>query len=235
MEHLHTRYSLGDLKSTTEMPCNHDCKDCSHSNSDHDNLTCDSTHGDSESIHGDRTRKHPKSSSHPGSSSLRASGGAQYHTMAPTADTKDSKNSPKSSAKGGLRDRLRFSKNKDKKATGIQKEALDFMRGVMDECTHLGNFSVPVDPSLAIIVLAKKDAYIPTDQVLSLQDMWPGAEVRYVDAGHIAAFLFKQSEFRSVAGVATPILATPLSASVLLNIVCRMCLKRALLQTSRLR
>lgn len=36
-------------------------------------------------------------------------------------------------------------------------EAVQFMRGIMDECTHLGNFSVPVDPSLVIIVAAKND------------------------------------------------------------------------------
>ncbi|KAK7066697.1 hypothetical protein SK128_016797 [Halocaridina rubra] len=36
-------------------------------------------------------------------------------------------------------------------------EAVQFMRGVMDECTHLGNFSVPVDPSLIIIVAAEND------------------------------------------------------------------------------
>lgn len=36
-------------------------------------------------------------------------------------------------------------------------EAVQFMRGVMDECTHLGNFSVPVDPSLVIIVAAEND------------------------------------------------------------------------------
>lgn len=36
-------------------------------------------------------------------------------------------------------------------------EAVQFMRGIMDECTHLGNFSIPVDPSLIIIVAAKND------------------------------------------------------------------------------
>ena len=39
-------------------------------------------------------------------------------------------------------------------------EAVQFMRGVMDECTHLGNFSIPVDPSLVIIVAAKNDGYV---------------------------------------------------------------------------
>ena len=39
----------------------------------------------------------------------------------------------------------------DKKDMGtIQNEAVYFMQGVMDECTHLGNFSVPLDPSLVI-------------------------------------------------------------------------------------
>ena len=75
---------------------------------------------------------------------------------------------------------------------------LHFMRGVMDECTHLGNFSRPVDTSLIIVVVAKSDAYVPRSHVLSIEDLWPGAEVRYVETGHIAAYLFKQSVFRYV-------------------------------------
>lgn len=80
----------------------------------------------------------------------------------------------------------------------ISEEALDFMKGVMDECTHLGNFCTPVDTSLIIIVAAKHDAYVPRDTSLNLQQLWPGCEVRYVDTGHIAAFLTKQHIFRSV-------------------------------------
>lgn len=30
------------------------------------------------------------------------------------------------------------------------REALQFMRGIMDECTHLSNFSIPYDTSLII-------------------------------------------------------------------------------------
>ena len=84
----------------------------------------------------------------------------------------------------------------DKSKRKLQKEALSFMRGVMDECTHLGNFSVPIDTSLVIIVAAKQDAYIPRDNVLSLKKLWPGSEVRYIDSGHIGAFLFNQAHFR---------------------------------------
>ncbi|KAL7861138.1 hypothetical protein AOLI_G00174870 [Acnodon oligacanthus] len=78
----------------------------------------------------------------------------------------------------------------------LQRESLCFMKGVMDECTHIANFSVPLDPSLIIIVQAKEDAYVPRTGVRSLQEIWPGCEVRYLDGGHISAYLFKQAIFR---------------------------------------
>lgn len=78
----------------------------------------------------------------------------------------------------------------------LHRESLDFMKGVMDECTHIANFSVPVDPSLIIVIQAKEDAYIPRSGVRSLQEIWPGCEVRYLNGGHISAYLFKQALFR---------------------------------------
>ena len=80
----------------------------------------------------------------------------------------------------------------------VREEALEFMRGVMDECTHLGNFSMPVDPELIVIVAAKQDAYIPRKGVLRLEKLWPGSELRYVDHGHVGAVLWHQNVFRSV-------------------------------------
>lgn len=78
-----------------------------------------------------------------------------------------------------------------------EKESLQFMRGVMDECTHLKNFSVPLDTSLIIAVCAKDDAYVPREGCTSLEDIWPGAEVRYLDAGHVSAYVLHQKLFRS--------------------------------------
>ncbi|XP_069903707.1 protein ABHD18 isoform X2 [Oryctolagus cuniculus] len=86
--------------------------------------------------------------------------------------------------------------NKEQRRNNLQKESLIFMKGVMDECTHVANFSVPVDPSLIIVVQAKEDAYIPRTGVRSLQEIWPGCEIRYLDGGHISAYLFKQGLFR---------------------------------------
>ncbi|XP_074197206.1 protein ABHD18 isoform X2 [Camelus bactrianus] len=85
---------------------------------------------------------------------------------------------------------------KEKRRKNLQKESLIFMKGVMDECTHVANFSVPVDPSLIIVVQAKEDAYIPRTGVRSLQEIWPGCEIRYLEGGHISAYLFKQGLFR---------------------------------------
>ncbi|XP_055000553.1 protein ABHD18 [Sorex araneus] len=87
-------------------------------------------------------------------------------------------------------------RSEERRPRRVQKEPLTFMKGVMDECTHVANFSVPVDPSLIIAVQAKEDAYIPRTGVRSLQEIWPGCEVRYLEGGHISAYLFKQGLFR---------------------------------------
>lgn len=79
-----------------------------------------------------------------------------------------------------------------------EREALQFMRGMMDECTHLKNFSVPYDTSLITAVCAKDDAYVPRDGCTSLEDIWPGAEIRYLDAGHVSAYVLHQKLFRYV-------------------------------------
>lgn len=66
----------------------------------------------------------------------------------------------------------------------------------MDECTHLKNFEIPVDTELIIAVCAKDDAYVPRDHCMSLETIWPGAEIRYIDAGHVSAYLLHQKVFR---------------------------------------
>lgn len=79
-----------------------------------------------------------------------------------------------------------------------EHEALQFMRGIMDECTHLKNFELPVDTELIIAVCARNDAYVPRDRCMSLETIWPGAEIRYIDAGHVSAYLLHQKVFRYI-------------------------------------
>ncbi|XP_069834691.1 protein ABHD18 [Dendropsophus ebraccatus] len=95
---------------------------------------------------------------------------------------------------GGLNGDLK--RERAKRSEALQRESLLFMKGVMDECTHVANFPVPVDPTLIIVVQAKEDAYVPRVGVRSLQEIWPGCEVRYLEGGHISAYLFKQGLFR---------------------------------------
>lgn len=76
------------------------------------------------------------------------------------------------------------------------KEAVWFMRGIMDECTHLKNFSVPYDTSLIISICAKSDGYVPREGCSHLEDIWPGATVRYLDTGHVGAYIWHQKVFR---------------------------------------
>ncbi|KAK7864003.1 hypothetical protein R5R35_000109 [Gryllus longicercus] len=76
------------------------------------------------------------------------------------------------------------------------REAYQFMRGIMDECTHLQNFDIPVDTSLIIAVCAKDDAYVPRESSTPLHEIWPGAEIRMLNAGHVSAYVLGQNTFR---------------------------------------
>lgn len=103
-------------------------------------------------------------------------------------------------SKSKLLRRNRESSAAQKKVTvddTARKEALQFMRGIMDECTHLKNFDVPVDTNLIIAVTAKDDGYVPQEGVTDLRDIWPGMEVRNLDAGHVSAYVLYQHTFRT--------------------------------------
>ena len=62
----------------------------------------------------------------------------------------------------------------------VNMEILEFMHLLMDECTHMINFDVPVDTSLIKILSAKDDAYVLRDGVSDFKSIWPGeAETSY--------------------------------------------------------
>lgn len=86
--------------------------------------------------------------------------------------------------------------SKNNEVTAGERVALNFMNGIMDECTHLKNYSVPVDTSLTIAVCADDDAYVPLKGRANLAAVWSGAEVRYVKGGHVRAYVQYQKVFR---------------------------------------
>lgn len=96
-------------------------------------------------------------------------------------------------AVSALRDDVNTMRSRDQKA-------IWFMRGLMDECTHVRNFTAPAEASLVIAVVATADAYIPRVGAScseSLADVWPGATVKYVKSGHVGAYLRHLQLFHS--------------------------------------
>jgi len=68
------------------------------------------------------------------------------------------------------------------------------MRELMDRCTHLGNFPVPVDTRLAHFLVAENDAYVLRDGVVAMETLWPGCQVSILNnRGHIGAYLVNAS------------------------------------------
>lgn len=76
-------------------------------------------------------------------------------------------------------------------------EAVWFMKGIMDECTHLKNFSIPFDTSLIYAICAIHDGYVPNSGCCKLEDVWPKATIRYVKTGHVGAYLWYLHLFRN--------------------------------------
>uniref|UniRef100_F6VAA5 Uncharacterized protein n=1 Tax=Ciona intestinalis TaxID=7719 RepID=F6VAA5_CIOIN len=88
--------------------------------------------------------------------------------------------------------------DKDKKSREErrrQQETVKFMRGVMDQVTHLGNFSPLVDPTMATLVVARGDAYFPKSNLTSMAVVWPGCQIREINSGHVAGCLIHTSAF----------------------------------------
>ena len=75
----------------------------------------------------------------------------------------------------------------------LHREAVHFMRGIMDECTHLKNYDVPTDTSLINIVIAENDAYYPREGIAALPDIWPGCNLRSIKGGHVQGCFSKHN------------------------------------------
>jgi len=73
----------------------------------------------------------------------------------------------------------------------------DFMRLLMDEFTHLKNYSIPPEQNIlnSLFIVGKQDGYVLRDGITNMSDLWTGCDVRYINHGHISAFVFNQSSF----------------------------------------
>jgi len=74
--------------------------------------------------------------------------------------------------------------------------ASHFMRCLMDECTHIANYSSPVDTELVDMVTAEYDAYQPGHGVTPPETLYPGCRSTVISEGHIRSYLLYQNVFR---------------------------------------
>lgn len=89
---------------------------------------------------------------------------------------------------------------------GIDQLIIDFMRLLMDECTHMVNYEKPFDTSLARIIAAKDDAYVLRDGVDCFSKVWPDCKIDFLDQGHVSAFILSQAKYRQTIRLMTDLL-----------------------------
>lgn len=78
----------------------------------------------------------------------------------------------------------------------INREVVEFMHLLMEDCTHLVNYDTPYDTNMISVLTASDDAYVLRDGVNGFKEIWPGSQVEYLDRGHVSAFLFGQKKYR---------------------------------------
>jgi pimeloyl-ACP methyl ester carboxylesterase len=72
--------------------------------------------------------------------------------------------------------------------------ALDLMRRFLD-LTDIRHYPVPVNPRACMLVAAAKDAYIPPESAMIVHRHWPGSGMRWLEGGHVGAFVFHRKAF----------------------------------------
>lgn len=72
--------------------------------------------------------------------------------------------------------------------------AIDLMRQLLDR-SDIGYFPPPRRPEAAFLVAAKYDAYVPPASAERVHSHWPGSTIRWLDSGHVGAFLFHRRDF----------------------------------------
>ena len=76
-----------------------------------------------------------------------------------------------------------------------EDHSMDFLRSILERC-DVRLFPPPFYPQASILVGALHDAYILPDAVLKLHEHWPGSQLRWLNTGHIGAFLFYRDHFQ---------------------------------------
>jgi hypothetical protein len=66
------------------------------------------------------------------------------------------------------------------------------------EPVTVSHFPPPVDPTLAIIINARHDGFVPPEGAMALHRHWAGSELRWLDGGHVTAALHLDAQRRAI-------------------------------------
>lgn len=78
----------------------------------------------------------------------------------------------------------------------VLAETVEDPRALMAELVALSDvsrFSPPLVTAACVLLGARNDAYVRTNQVKALHEHWPGSELRWFTGGHVAAYLRRKS------------------------------------------
>ena len=74
------------------------------------------------------------------------------------------------------------------------EDAQGFMAKLLD-IMDIRRYPPPKAPTAAYLVAASNDAYIPPESAAKLHSHWPGSNLRWLESGHVGAFLFHRGAF----------------------------------------
>jgi hypothetical protein len=72
--------------------------------------------------------------------------------------------------------------------------AMELIRKILDR-TDLTKLPPPRKPEAAFLVAASRDAYIPRSSAARLHSHWSGSAIKWLQTGHVGAFLFHRRHF----------------------------------------
>ncbi|MDQ5986749.1 MAG: hypothetical protein CSYNP_02482 [Syntrophus sp. SKADARSKE-3] len=82
----------------------------------------------------------------------------------------------------------------NRKLGGQNGNAYELMRELL-ALTDIQRLPVPRKPQWAVFIGARKDAYISEKSIRLLHEHWPGSRLRWIESGHVGAFLFYRKAF----------------------------------------
>jgi esterase/lipase len=94
---------------------------------------------------------------------------------------------------GGLSKSMNWSKLNEQ----LGDEARSYFARCLEPVT-VSRFPPPADPTLAIIVNARHDGFVPAEQAIALHRHWAGSELRWLEGGHVTAALFIQAQRQAI-------------------------------------